>query len=517
MARTQDIDLVPLSERLRTTQLCRYGLGVVMVLLWYAVPQYRGLPLVSLAGFTAGYLAVTAPTAYAARLSRRTILTVFSASLVIDGIYLAITSYATTGYVSPQVTLVLVHAVTVTLLASFRTGLKIAVWHSLLAFVVYQYLRAGVLHSPHHSTGAEVGAFVAAVWLVTLATAAFASVNERELRRRNYDLLGLARLSQRLEEALHPADVGRVLVEAVHDDFLAPRAAIVVKSGPGDVILASVKTTPNPLSPAEDRSIQSVRRERRTWRLGHIDRHRDRWLAASFPGAQRLLLVPMSAGNNVDGVLVAEHNARFGSRVDRRVVAMLERYASQTALALANSWLLEQITLLAATDMLTGVANRRTLEENLDRMFAQASRAAQPISVVMVDIDHFKHINDTFGHQVGDQTLQRVARALQQGCRSSDLVARYGGEEFVVVLPDTDLAGAATAAENLRRRIFGLDAEPRVTVSLGVATFPLHGGSPDHILSAADAALYQSKSAGRNRVTLAGVGSQVLPGSPQPA
>ncbi|MBX6371952.1 MAG: sensor domain-containing diguanylate cyclase [Acidothermus sp.] len=412
-------------------------------------------------------------------------------------------------------TLVLVQIVAVTLLASFRTGLKTAVWHSMLGFVVYQYAGAELIHPIHRSTIRDVIAFVLAVWLVTLATAAFASVNERELRRRNYDLQGLANLSRRLEETPRAEQICQRLVDAVHDDFLAPRVAIAVGRDTWTLV-ASVNTGTTNLSPLMDHSVHIAVRERRTVRLGVLRADLDPWLAQLFPRARRLLLVPLLAGNTVNGVLVAEHNPRFGSRVDRRVVTMLERYASQTALALVNSWLLEQISHLAATDMLTGVANRRTLEQNLDRMFALAGRGMRPISLIMVDIDHFKRINDTYGHQVGDRTLQRVAQVLRSSCRSSDLVARYGGEEFVVVLPDTDCEGAAVVAETLRQRIQALEEEPRVTASLGVATFPLHGGTPDQVLAVADAALYQSKESGRNRVTIATVGSEPSTRSPQP-
>lgn len=170
----------------------------------------------------------------------------------------------------------------------------------------------------------------------------------------------------------------------------------------------------------------------------------------------------------------------------------------------------EKLEVLAATDGLTGVTNRRMLDERLEREVARCRRSRSPISVVMVDIDHFKGFNDHYGHQAGDRCLQDVARALQSELlRPGDFVARYGGEEFCIVLPDTDEAGAFVLAERLRlavrarnipntRSAFGI-----VTISSGVATL-VHGGSadlPSELVLRADTALYKSKQLGRDKVT----------------
>lgn len=170
----------------------------------------------------------------------------------------------------------------------------------------------------------------------------------------------------------------------------------------------------------------------------------------------------------------------------------------------------EKLEILAATDGLTGAMNRRMLDERLEREVARCRRSRSPISVVMVDIDHFKGFNDGYGHQTGDRCLQDVARALQSELlRPGDFVARYGGEEFCIVLPDTDEAGAFVLAERLRLAVrarnipntqsaFGL-----VTISSGVATL-VHGGSadlPSELVMRADTALYKSKQLGRDRVT----------------
>jgi diguanylate cyclase (GGDEF)-like protein len=164
---------------------------------------------------------------------------------------------------------------------------------------------------------------------------------------------------------------------------------------------------------------------------------------------------------------------------------------------------------LAFVDGLTGVANRRRFDEALQAEWRRCRRSASPLTLLMIDIDHFKRFNDHYGHQSGDACLQRVAGALK-ACfgRSHDLVARYGGEEFSCLMPECDLAAGRVKAEELRATVAALDiphaASPtqgHVTLSIGVATARPDGdGAPDGLIAAADAALYEAKSGGRDRV-----------------
>lgn len=170
-----------------------------------------------------------------------------------------------------------------------------------------------------------------------------------------------------------------------------------------------------------------------------------------------------------------------------------------------------QLRSMVDVDGLTGLANRRHFNEVLRQQWLQAQRTGRPISVVMVDIDHFKAFNDALGHQAGDRCLQRVAGAVGGAVRRPlDLAARYGGEEFVLVLPETDAAGASDVAERLKKAIHDLQipqpAEPGayVHVSIGVATDAgQHGESDEALLARSDAALYRAKRAGRDRIVYA--------------
>lgn len=180
--------------------------------------------------------------------------------------------------------------------------------------------------------------------------------------------------------------------------------------------------------------------------------------------------------------------------------------AEQIALALANLRLRETLRNQSIRDPLTGLYNRRYLEETLERELLRAQRKATPLAVIMLDIDHFKHFNDTFGHEAGDIVLHAVGQLLKTNFRGSDLACRYGGEEFTLVLPETSRELARERAEELRTAAAALrvlhHSEPlgSITLSLGIAVFPQHGQDWQQLLRAADAALYQAKQQGRNRV-----------------
>lgn len=194
--------------------------------------------------------------------------------------------------------------------------------------------------------------------------------------------------------------------------------------------------------------------------------------------------------------------------------AITARVHDQRRLQLANdllkgqvaeiSQLQESVREQAIHDALTGLFNRRYLEETLPRELASSTRRHSPLSVIILDIDFFKTVNDTYGHHVGDRTLQALADLLDASTRKGDIACRYGGDEFVLVLPDTPLAEAVDKAESLRLKCgalsFDQDRCSGVTISLGVACAPDHGDSGGSLLLVADRALYRAKEAGRDQV-----------------
>jgi len=160
----------------------------------------------------------------------------------------------------------------------------------------------------------------------------------------------------------------------------------------------------------------------------------------------------------------------------------------------------------ALHDPLTGLHNRRYLDETLAREITRAGRENDPISIIMIDIDHFKTINDTYGHSVGDKFLVEIANLMKNHARGSDIVCRFGGEEFLLVLPGTDINSAVKRAEEIRIRCAELilqhaGKDLNLTMSFGVASYPEHGQAADELIIKADNAMYRSKQAGRNRVT----------------
>jgi diguanylate cyclase (GGDEF)-like protein len=358
------------------------------------------------------------------------------------------------------------------------------------------------------------------VWIATIATASFSSVNERELRRRRFDSEALAKMARRLEQAHEPLEVSEAILEEAVDAFDFERG-IVLSAGEGGAVGESDTVIPmghhgevdlsvaNSPLPA-DAVLRQVLAGRRTVLLAAKAGDRDEWLAALMPGAANLVLVPLSAEGRTMGVLVVEHALRSGTRIERRVVGALERFAAHGGLALRNAWLLLQLRRTADTDGLTGIANRRIFDETMIREMARAVRSGEELSLVMMDIDHFKKLNDNYGHQVGDDVLRRVAQAIADGTRTYDIAARYGGEEFAIVLPRTPKGDAAQVAERLRRAAVDAEGDPGVTLSAGVATFPGDAMDAESLLARADEALYASKRAGRDRLTVSG-DEQVAP------
>jgi diguanylate cyclase (GGDEF)-like protein len=226
-------------------------------------------------------------------------------------------------------------------------------------------------------------------------------------------------------------------------------------------------------------------------------------LQGVLPGAHSVLCIPIAYGETLLGVLNVESQKE--EAFTPQDVLIMNTLADLLATALHNSFVFQKLQQQSITDGLTGIKTRRFFFEALSSELKRASRSGRPISVVLMDLDKFKLVNDTKGHLEGDLVLARVGRLLEQKCRQSNVVARYGGDEFIILMPETGVEQAQILAERLRLWI-GQDptlSEHHITGSFGVGSFPVHGFSMEDIIRVADAGMYVSKHAGGDRVSTA--------------
>jgi diguanylate cyclase (GGDEF)-like protein len=215
-----------------------------------------------------------------------------------------------------------------------------------------------------------------------------------------------------------------------------------------------------------------------------------------------VLCHPITYGETLLGVLTVEAFARKGFA--QAEILTLGTLADVLATALHNAMTFEEMEYQSITDCLTGLKTRRYFLESIEAEWSRAARSGRAFSVVLIDLDKFKAVNDNLGHLEGDLVLARVGRILEQKCRHSNVVARYGGDEFIVLMPETSLDQAQVLSERLRSALAGdaLLSQRKVTGSCGVAAFPVHGATIEELIREADQAMYRSKTAGGNRVSL---------------
>jgi len=226
-------------------------------------------------------------------------------------------------------------------------------------------------------------------------------------------------------------------------------------------------------------------------------------LQSLLPNSRTVLCMPITYGDTLLGILNVE------SEEDRAIsdddVLVMNTLADLLATALHNSFVFQKLQQQSITDGLTGIKTRRFFWEALSAEWKRASRSGRPFSVVLVDLDKFKEVNDTSGHLEGDLVLARVGRLLENKCRQSNVVARYGGDEFIILMPETSVEQAQILAERLRLWLATdpMLSEHEITGSFGVASFPVHGFSAESIIRVADMGMYISKKAGGDRVSTA--------------
>ena len=224
---------------------------------------------------------------------------------------------------------------------------------------------------------------------------------------------------------------------------------------------------------------------------------------ARLKGMESLLVLPLVVREEPIGTLIVA--SKEGSRFRASVRDTLQALANQLAVAMANVRAVRQLEEMATTDGLTGCLNKRAFLDQMEQKLMAAQRFGRKLSVIVTDLDHFKTVNDTYGHAAGDRVLQELGRVLKRVKRETDLVARFGGEEFCVLCEETDARGARLLAERVRQELESTELQTElgpltVTASLGVATFPDHAATAADLFMQGDRALYEAKNAGRNRV-----------------
>ncbi|MFN2484611.1 MAG: putative bifunctional diguanylate cyclase/phosphodiesterase [Candidatus Limnocylindria bacterium] len=513
MQRHERADYTALSERMTRLLALRISLALI-VIAWSAIgPRALGAPFATLVGVTGGYVVASVFFEWARRRAGRVGFAILSVLLLLDGLYLAYAMYATGGTQSPMRFLTYLHLVAVSLLASYRTGLKIALWHSLLLFVVLYAQAAQLLPAIDVQAGREV-AFdslpvlnVTSFWLFAFATSVFSAMNERELRQRRADLEALVDVGARLDDVGDPVEQARIVLDAIVGRFAFERGIVVGASEDKLVLLAAHGAAPQSSAPTDvDAVVMKAWNMKEPVAVSRVGPRRNPLLAAALPSAHNLLVIPMIADARPVGAIVVEQRVRSVVGVERRVTSVLAQFAAVAALNLRNAALLRHVQDLAERDSLTGAANRRMFQLALERVLTSPPPNRAPAedvtAVLFIDLDDFKMVNDNLGHGAGDALLVGVTERISALVRENDLVARLGGDEFAILTDDgPDLKRSRAMAERLVRDLRApyLIGRHHVTVSasIGIAAARDESDTASEVVRNADVAMYMAKANGK--------------------
>ena len=325
-----------------------------------------------------------------------------------------------------------------------------------------------------------------------------------EEQRRSRYLAFLNNVSKTAISSLEPGPMMAEIVREIQSNFRFDHIGIgLLDHGTREIeIKAEAGTTEKTLGRRIPLGVGILGRVARTNEMALAQNSGDGKLLGIVPESKSVLSIPITYGESLLGVLNVE--SRRENAFAPQEVLILRTLADLLATALHNAFIFQKMQQQSITDGLTGIKTRRFFGEALQSEWKRASRSGRPFSVVLIDLDKFKLINDTLGHLEGDLVLARVGRILEQKSRHSNIVARYGGDEFVILMPETGVEQAQILSERLRLWIATdpMLNDRQITGSFGVAAFPQHGSSAEDILRLADMGMYNSKRSGGNRVSV---------------
>jgi diguanylate cyclase (GGDEF)-like protein len=315
---------------------------------------------------------------------------------------------------------------------------------------------------------------------------------EMAINRIGYAISNTLELENVLQSAVE--EVGRAL-KAKHTELVLHKNNVEPREGRSTLERPVYDASH---TPQQNQQAYVFRQESKRYKTGSLTAVNELLDSYLKPG---LLEIPIAYQNIEIGRLTVEDDTP-GRIWESEETLMVKTVSNQLAVAISHARLFRQMEAQAITDSLTGLYNFRFFQASVDRELQIAERSNDPVSLILLDLDHLKRINDTHGHRAGDAALVQVARAMRQSVRSVDFCARYGGEEFVILLPRCGHEDALRLAERVRNAIAGspLPNIGQVTASIGVATYPVSAQTKEALIEAADQAMYVAKTTGRNRV-----------------
>lgn len=503
----------PATSRAALTQLrALTGLRLALIVAAAALVVWRpqafavesGSVVLALAGYSTFVLVITVLQRWWPSAATVTVL------LLVDAVALVALIAVTGGATSPLVFVALLHLVAVARLVSPGTAVRLGAWYALLLLGAKHFVDDGTLGQPAQPLTLSFAA-TALLFVAFGIGCAFVAVADDRARVHAHDYFRqLADLSTDLEREATADGVMVALGRHFHVDLNFDRVAVLsTPIAGGREVRGAIyhptaadddgaflfATTP---AGTESTTIEALAED--GVRLHRVREPELTELVDTFvPLAANVMVLPLMAGGEISGVVLAEWDAARSSRLPLDIYDAAVQAASHASLVLRNTRLRAEIEQLATRDPLTGLPNRRVLAGALERELARARRYGTPLGLVMLDLDHFKNVNDQHGHAVGDRVLREVSRGLLDAARGEDLVARYGGEEFVVLLPGVDTDTLGQAADRIRELAGAASVTQPVTLSAGAACFPFDATDESALFEAADLALYRAKRAGRNR------------------